>query len=61
MSNDRKQILAQTEARLARAIELLERSLSQWEDEEDSVQEEHAELIADLNKFFDLERKLDAS
>lgn len=33
------------------AFDLLERCLDAWEDEEDSVQEEHAELIADLRKF----------
>lgn len=34
-----------------RADELLHRNLDQWEDEEESVQEEHHELISDLRKY----------
>lgn len=38
---------------LVRAVALLADSLSAWEDEEESVQEEKADHIADLNQFFD--------
>lgn len=34
-----------------KANDLLHDNLAKWEDEEDSVKEEHAELIADLRKF----------
>jgi hypothetical protein len=43
-----------------RAVALLADSLSAWEDEQDSVQEEHAEHIADLNAFFDEYLKMKA-
>lgn len=32
-------------------LDLLHRNLDKWEDEEESVQEEHAELIAELRTF----------
>ena len=38
---------------LDRATDLLAETLSKWEDEEDSVQEEKADHIADLKRFFD--------
>lgn len=34
-----------------KADELLHRNLDQWEDEEESVQDEHHELITDLRKY----------
>lgn len=37
---------------LDNALELLDRCLSEWEGEEDSVQQEHAHLIRDLTEFF---------
>lgn len=43
---------AARDKRLERAIELLSETLSKWEDEEDSVQEEKAEHIEELNEFF---------
>lgn len=36
-----------------RATDLLAESLDAWEGEEDSVKEEHEDLIADLNAFFE--------
>ena len=35
-----------------RALDLLSETLSKWEDEEESVKEEKADHIDDLNKFF---------
>ena len=32
-------------------LDLLHRNLNKWEDEEESVQEEHHELITDLRKY----------
>lgn len=34
-------------------LDLLRRNLNAWEDEEDSVQEEHEEMIVDLRKFLE--------
>lgn len=39
-----------------RATDLLSESLDAWEDEEESVMEEHEDLIADLNAFFEENR-----
>lgn len=38
---------------LVKMKDLFADSLSAWEDEEDSVQREHSELIADMNKVWD--------
>ncbi len=37
---------------LSRALLLLGENIEAWEGEEDSVKEEHAELIEKINKFF---------
>ena len=34
-------------------VEALAETITAWEDEENSVQEEHAELIAKLNRVYD--------
>ena len=41
----------QQSARETRMLDLIHKSLSAWEDEEDSVQEEHADLIEELKSF----------
>jgi hypothetical protein len=44
--------MTNTAAWLKRALELLSESLDHWEGEENSVQEEKADHISNLNAFF---------